>query len=71
MKQIYWPLWTCSDLDKSSFFTFDINSVRKAEGWRELGGQVLLFGPQSEGKEKLTAIRALTFCKYDWSEIGI
>lgn len=30
--------------------------ARSAEGQRESGGHILLFGPQFEGKEKLTAI---------------
>lgn len=32
-----------------------------AEGQRESGGHILLFGPQFEGKEKLTTICTLTF----------
>lgn len=34
-----------------------------AEGQRDLGGHVLLFGPQSEGKEKFTVICILIFCQ--------
>lgn len=41
------------------------------EGWKGLGCPGLVFGPKSEGKEKLVAVSDLSFCEWDWAEIDI